>query len=192
MKRKPLHHYASALGRFFTMFAMLLPLILMSATVATAQKMKAEDVIAKHLESLGPATARADEKGRVAVGTAKASFKARNAVGSIDGRAVVASMDRKAMLALAFNSPTYTGEKFGFDGKKLTIGYVTPGRRSALGLFMLQYAEIFKEGLMGGTLTSAWPLLHLQERGAKLEYSGTDKVDNKPVHKLSYQPKKGS
>ena len=192
MKRIPLHRYACSFSRLFSMAVLFLPIILMSSTVTTAQKMKAEDVIAKHLESLGPATARADEKGRVAVGTAKASFKARNAVGSIDGRAVLASLDRKAMLALAFNSPTYTGEKFGYDGKKFTIGYVTPGRRSALGLFILQNGEIFKEGLMGGTLTSSWPLLRLEERGAKLEYSGTDKINDKPVHKLSYQPKKGS
>lgn len=192
MRKNTLHNYGRSLARFCAMAAMLFPITLMSSTVATAQKMKAEDVIAKHLESLGPAAARTDAKGRVAMGTSRASFKARNAVGTIDGRAVVASLSQKAMLALVFNSPTYIGEKFGYDGKKLSIGYVTPGRRSVLGNFLLQYGEIFKEGLMGGTLTSAWPLLNLQERGAKLEYSGTDKINDRQVHKLSYSPKKGS
>ncbi len=30
---------------------------------------------------------------------------------------------------------------------------------------------------MGGTLSSAWPLLDLAARGAQLEYAGTKKVD---------------
>lgn len=192
MRKNTLHNYGRSLARFCALAAMLFPITLMSSTVATAQKMKAEDVIAKHLESLGPAAARTDAKGRVAIGTSRASFKARNAIGSIDGRAVVASLNQKAMLALVFNSPSYIGEKFGFDGKKLTVGYSTPGRRTALGLFILNYGEIFKEGLMGGTLTSTWPFLNLQERAAKLEYSGTDKINDKPVHKLTYLPKKGS
>jgi hypothetical protein len=192
MRNNTLHHYGRSLGRFFAVAAMLVPITLMSSAVATAQKMKAEDVIAKHLESLGPAAARTDAKGRVAMGTSRASFKARNAVGSIEGRAVVASLSQKAMMALVFNSPSYVGEKFGYDGKRLTIGYTTPGRRTALGLFINNYGEIFKEGLMGGTLTSTWPFLNLAERAAKLEYSGTDKINDKPVHKLTYLPKKGS
>lgn len=192
MKKNTLHNYGRSLARFCAMAVTLFLITLMSSTVVSAQKMKAEDVVAKHLESLGTAAARTDAKGRVAMGNSRASFKARNAVGSIDGRAVLASLNHKALLALAFPSPTYTGEKFGYDGKKFSIGYVTPGRRSALGNFLLQYGEIFKEGLMGGTLTSVWPLLNLQERGAKLDYSGTDKIDGKPVHKLSYSPKKSS
>ena len=45
---------------------------------------------------------------------------------------------------------------------------------------------------MGGTLSSAWPLLNLAERGAKLEYAGTDKIDGQLAHKLKYSPNKGS
>ncbi len=192
MRKNTLHPQGRSLGRLFILATMLLSIAMMSSTVATAQKMKAEDVIAKHLESLGPAAARTDAKGRVAMGTSRASFKARNSTGSIDGRAVLASLSQKAMVALVFNSPTYIGEKFGFDGKKLTIGYSSPGRRTALGLFINNYGEIFREGLMGGTLTSTWPFLNLQERAAKLEYSGTDKINDKTVHKLTYLPKKGS
>ena len=161
-------------------------------TTTAADKMKADDVLAKHLESIGPVTARSDQKSRVIVGTARATFRARNTSGAIDGRTVLASINRKVMLGMGFSAPNYPGEKFGFDAKKLTIGYLRPGIRSTLGNFIEQHSDIFKEGLMGGTLTTAWPLLNLQERGAKLEYSGTDKVADQLAHKLEYSPKKGS
>ena len=175
-----------------TLAAVVFPLKGASSTAPPVQKMKAEEVIEKHLESLGPASARTDEQGRVALGNARAIFRARNSLGSIDGRVVLASLNGKAMLAMGFNSPSYTGEKFGFDGKKFTVGYVSPGIRSTLGNFLLQNGEIFREGLMAGTLSSTWPLIKLQERGAKVEYSGTDKINETRVHKLAYFPKKGS
>src|SRR5258708_21716858 len=51
---------------------------------------------------------------------------------------------------------------------------------------------IFKQGLMGGTLSSAWPLLDLTARGPLLEYVGTKKVDNRLLHELKYLPRGGS
>lgn len=164
----------------------------MPSAALTADKMKAEEVIAKHLESLGSGAARKTEQSRVVVGTVRATFKARSTSGAIDGRAVLASINRKALIGLGFDAPNYPGEKFGFDGKKFTVGYLTPGVRSPLGNFLLTNSGIFKEGLMGGTLSSAWPLLNLSERGAKVEYVGTDKIDGKSVHKISYSPSKGS
>jgi hypothetical protein len=163
-----------------------------SATVLAADKMKAEEVVAKHLEAIGSVKARSSEQSRVVVGSARASFKARNSSGAIDGRAVIASVNRKVLFGMGFAAPNYPGEKFGFDGKKLTVGYLTPGVRSPLGTFLLNNSHVFKEGLMGGTLSSAWPLLNLEGRGAKVEYAGTDKVDGQPAHKLRYSPKGGS
>ena len=155
-------------------------------------KMRAEDVIAKHLESLGPEAARAAAKTRIIGGTSRATFKARSTSGAIDGQVVLASDEKKLVLGMRFDAPNYPGERFGFDGKKFTVGYLTPGVRSQLGNFALTHGEIFKEGLVGGTLSSAWPLLNLSERKAKVEYGGTDKVGDRPAHKLKYYPGKGS
>jgi hypothetical protein len=170
----------------------LLLVVFASARVATADKLKAEDVIAKHLEALGPAASRTSDRSRVVVGTARAVFKASRGSGAIDGRAVFGSVQNKVLVAMAFTAPNYPGDKFGFDGKKLTIAYQTPGVRSTLGHFLLTNSSIVKEGLMGGTLSSAWPLLNLAERGAKVSYSGTEKIDGRAVHKLNYSPNKGS
>jgi len=162
------------------------------AVTASDDKMKAEEVIAKHLEAMGPAAARASEHSRVAVGSVKATFKVRSTSGVLDGRAVFGSVDRKVVFGLAFNAPNYPGEKLGFDGKKFTVGYLTPGVRSSLGIFLLSHPVLFKEGVMAGTLSAAWPLLNLAERNARVDYAGTDKIDGQLVHKLKYYPKGGS
>ena len=175
------------------LLAALLPSMPRATSAAHADdKMKAEDVIAKHLEALGTQAAREAAETRIIGGTSRAIFKARSTSGAIDGQVVIASTENKVVLGMKFDAPNYPGERFGFDGKKFTVGYLTPGVRSPLGTFALTNSEIFKEGLIGGTLTSAWPLLNLSERKAKIEYGGTDKVNDRPVHKLKYYPNKGS
>jgi hypothetical protein len=175
----------------------LLAALLPSTTTAGAKtkaedKMKAEDVIAKHLEAIGPQAARDAATTRIIGGSSRAIFKARSTSGAIDGQVVIGSDEKKVVIGMKFDAPTYPGERFGFDGKKLTVGYLTPGVRSPMGNFAQTHGEIFKEGLIGGTLTSAWPLLNLAERKAKVEYGGTDKVNDRPAHKLKYYPNKGS
>ena len=169
----------------------LLPARAFSAPAAR-DKMKADEVIAKHLEAIGPEAARAAVKSLIVIGTSRASFKARSTSGTVDGQVVIASVKNKVVLGMRFDSPNYPGERFGFDGRKFTVGYLTPGVRSPLGNFALTNEVLFKEGLIGGTLSSAWALLNVPERKAKIEYSGTDKVNNRPAHKLKYYPNKGS
>lgn len=177
----------------FALLAALLPSTPRAATPARGDdKMKAEDLIAKHLEAIGPQAARAAAQTRIVGGSSRAVFKARSTSGAIDGQVVIASTDNKVVLGMRFDSPNYPGERFGFDGRKFTVGYITPGVRSPLGNFALTNDEIFKEGLVGGTLTSAWALLNVAERKAKIEYGGTDKVNDRAAHKLRYYPNKGS
>ncbi len=192
MRNTRIHHLQGALPLACAVIITLL-LLISAPTAATAQdKLKAEDVIAKHLEAIGPEAARVGVQSLVAVGTSHVVFKARNETGAIDGRVVFASESNKVLLGMAFGSSNYPGEKFGYDGKKFTVGYLKPGVRSTLGSFVLVYGEIFKEGLMGGSLSSAWPLLKLAERKAKVEYAGTDKIGEQSVYKLKYFPNKGS
>ncbi|MBV9927700.1 MAG: hypothetical protein JOZ96_21960 [Acidobacteria bacterium] len=182
-----------ALALACALLAALLPSTPRAAVAARPDdKMRAEDVIAKHLEALGPQAARAAAKTRIVAGTSRAIFKARSTSGAIDGQVVIASDSNKVVFGMKFDAPNYPGERFGFDGKKFTVGYLTPGVRSQIGNFALTNSEIFKEGLVGGTLTSAWPFLNLSERKAKLEYGGTEKVNDRLAHKIKYYPAKGS
>ena len=51
---------------------------------------------------------------------------------------------------------------------------------------------IFKQGLMCGTLSTAWPLLDLESHHAQLEYAGTKKLNDQLLYELKYLPRGNS
>lgn len=161
-----------------------------AATILAKQKITSEEIIARHLDSIGSAEARAAAKTRVIAGTAVATFRGRG-TGNVEGRAVFASEDTKNLFGMAFGTPNYSGEKVGFDGKDLTVGYLRPGIRSSLGSFLLIHESAFRHGLIGGTLSSGWTLLN-PTPNAKLEYAGVETINGRMLHKVKYSPRKGS
>jgi len=160
------------------------------STTSLAQKLTAEEVIAKHLESLGSAEARASVKSRVMQGTVLATVRIGGA-GELKGGAVMASQGPMSLIGLIFGTQDYGNEKMAFDGNKLTLGELRPGTRTRLGGFFLTHDIIFKEGLIGGTLSTAWPLLDLPAHNPKLRYSGTKKINGRQTHVLEYEPRSG-
>lgn len=172
--------------------ALLFAALLGCASQAAAQKMKAEDVVAKHLEAIGKEELRAQTRTRAAGGAISVNLRNSAGGGRPQGQALIASEGTKILYVTEFKQADYPFERMGFDGKKVTVRQYRPGRRTAFGEFILSHEVIFKEGLIGGVLTSAWPLLNLAERGAKLGYDGTSKVNGREAHKLSYKPKKGT
>lgn len=156
-----------------------------------AEKMKPEEVVAKHVEAIGTAEARSKMRSRIVGGSSLMNIKTGGR-GNISGPALLASLSDKVLLKAEFGSASYPFERFGFDGRKLHAKQYAPGVRSPLAEFFLSHNTPFSEGLIGGTLSSAWPLLNLPLRNPKLQYSGTEKVDGKPAHKLKYTPREGS
>jgi len=154
-------------------------------------KVKPEEVIAKHIEALGTAEARSSTRSRIVAGTSLMNLKTGGR-GNMTGPALLASQNGRVLLKAEFNSATYPFEKFGFDGGKLHAKQYAPGVRSPLAEFLLSHDTTFSEGLIGGTLSSAWPLLNLTARGAKVQYAGTDKIDGRQAHKLKYTPRQGT
>ncbi len=179
--------------RMKTLLRVIGPVILalIVASPAASQKLKPEDVVTRHLESIGALTERTAVRTRIIAGTSKVIFRSPPP-GQAVGRAVLASEGEKNLLGMSFPTPVYPREELGFDGNHFVAAYVTAGTRSSLGSFLMTHDLIFKEGLMGGTLSSAWPLLNLTAQGARLEYAGTRKVDNRVLHELKYLPRSGS
>ena len=161
-----------------------------ATTTSLAQKLTVEDIIARHLESLGSAEARASAKSRVVQGTVLATVRIGGG-GELKGGAVMASQGPMSLIGLIFGTQDYGNEKMAFDGKKLTLGELRPGTRTRLGGFFLTHDIIFKEGLIGGTLSTAWPLLDLSGHNPKLRYSGTKKINGRQAHVLEYEPRSG-
>ncbi|MBA2338809.1 MAG: hypothetical protein H0V88_00290 [Pyrinomonadaceae bacterium] len=178
-----------ALGGCFFIAAFVLALL--TVTVKAQEKVTAEQLLNKHLESIGTSDARRKNKSHVIFGVCRATFRGRGA-GVLTGRAVLASEDTRNLIGVQFNSADYPSEKLGFDGQNFTVGYIKPGIRSVLGNFLIANNDVSKEGLIGGALSSAWPLRDLSRRNARIEYQGIERIDNRPLHKVRYMPRKGS
>ena len=176
------------LFRFRTLF--LLALFQIAAVICPAQKLKPEDVVARHLESIGTTEARAAISSRVAQGSADVTMRIGGSGHSVGG-AVMASQGRMSLIGIIFAPQDYSNEKAAFDGTKLTLGELTPGNRTRLGTFFREHDIMFKEGLIGGTLSAAWPLLDLSVKNPKLKYLGVKKISGRSLHVLEYESRSG-
>lgn len=157
--------------------------------VAGESKLTAEELVAHHLEALGPAPA-ATTGPRVLEGACRLEIR-RGGAANIAGQTRFTSEGRRLRIDLKFDQSSYWGESFAYDGARVEIGFIQPVRRSPLGNFLNAYDAVVKEGLVGGALSTAWPLLDLAGRHPKLRYDGLKKVDGRPVHQLRYQMAQG-
>ena len=162
-----------------------------SAQSPKADKIKPEEVVARHLESIGTARARAAVTTRIIAGTSQVIIRTPPP-GQAVGKAVLASEGVKSLFGMSFPSPVYPREQLGFNGNSFMAAFSTPGVRSGLGNFLMMHEIIFRHGLMGGTLTSAWPLLDLESHHAQLEYAGTKKLNDELLYELKYLPRGNS
>lgn len=180
-----------AFAAFVVAFIFIAAARVATVPVTAEQKMKPEELIAKHLESIGTAEARTAARNRIITGVSELTLK-QGGSGNLLGSALMASEGDKNLLMMAFDRPDYPAEKIGYNGHKLSVQPVRPGVRTPLGEFFRTHEEMFKEGLVGGTLSQAWPLLNVAGRSPKLEYGGTRKFDGRLAHELKYTPNKGS
>ena len=157
-----------------------------------AADLKPEEIIAKHLESVGPAPARAAVKSRVVEGGA--TFRVLvGGSGAIDGKAVVASAGQKSNFLFKINTNDYRGEQFICDGDKTSVaGTHADKSRSELGDFLRSQDVVLREGLLGGVLNTSWPLMDVNAHQAKLSSDGLKKVDGRQLYAMHYKPKKGT
>lgn len=174
--------------RFIKQFLLFLLLIIGLSDISFSQKMKAEEVLAKHLESIGTAETRVGVKTLIAVGDATAKFiSTKDQV--IQGRVVMASEGAKNFFGMNMNSSAYPGERFSFDGKNAHVAFVQRGQRSILGNFVQSNNRILEESVFGGVLSSSWLMLNREGSKNKLSFDGTKKIDGKETYVLNYSIK---
>lgn len=174
----------------------LITLVFLNAAVIPShvhaqEKLRPEEIVAKHLDSIAAAELRASVKSRIAAGPVVAILRAPGTA-KYDGRGVLASDGNKNMIGVGFENAGQFQERFAFDGKDVTVGFARPGVRGYLGDFLITHDNIIKEGLVGGTLSDAWPLLDSSAKKPKLEYRGIKKSGGKTLYELRYLPKGGS
>jgi hypothetical protein len=173
-------------------FAVVVWSLLSGVLAVAGDDMKPEEVLQRHLDSIGKPEARAAAKTRVIQGMA--TYKVlQGGSGQIDGKVVMVSEQRKVHLMLKINAQQYHGEKFLANGEKtfVTATY-TDKSRSEFGEFLRSQDVPLREGLMGGVWSTDWPLLDLDGRKAKLAYEGKKTIDGHELIAVGYRPKKGS
>lgn len=157
---------------------------------ADDKKMKPEELIARHLEAIGGPEARAAALSRVAGGRVNLVNRV-GSTGSISGQAMLVSSGAKLRFGMNFPAQDYPGEDMAFNGTRMMTGMLPSGRRSNLSLFLNAQDVMLKEGLIGGVLSTAWPLLRVEQLQPRLDYRGLKKVDGQQLHELSYRGNKG-
>jgi hypothetical protein len=178
-------------ARLFLPFALFVAINVCILPAHADDKLKPEELVAKHLESIGSAEARARVNGTRIKGRCSLAVRLCGE-GQIDGQVLMASTDAASLINMNFDIATYAQEAFRYDGKKVATSQLKPGSRTCLAQFFLENEVLFKEGLVGGVLSESWPLLNVAERNPKLEYSGLKKIGDKQLHALKYNPRKGS
>jgi hypothetical protein len=164
--------------------------ILSSAPVSRAaqknEKLKPEELIAKHLDSIGSVEKRKAVKSRTTSGSAQVAFRVGGS-GSLNGKANVLSQGNSVRLGFTFPALEYPGEQLAFDGNKVTAGQSSPGNYPPFSGFVYENDMLMKEGLLFGTLSTGWALFDVTSRKPKLDLSGLKKVDGKQLYELKYQ-----
>jgi hypothetical protein len=174
-----------------TLLTVLLFSVFALAPFANGQKLTAEEIISKHLDSIGTAENRSSLKTLIAVGEVRMDYITQKNQPAV-GRILVASEGAKLFLGMKLNASDYPQETFIFDGDKSSVGLVRNGKRSPLGSFVQSNGVLLSHGLFSGTLGSSWALLNTGTNKAKISTSGTKKINGQEAYALSYNPKGGS
>jgi len=152
-------------------------------------KLTPQEIIAKHLASIGSAGNRSVAKQRMVI--AGSEFIIRKSTAKATGRAVLASDGSDMALFSTFNMSDYRMERIGIFSGKIEIPFVVPGRRSPLGSWLTAYDRTINDKVFGGSIFSSWLFAQPEDTWGKVETEGKKKVGDREAWVLNYTPKKG-
>ena len=155
------------------------------ASGAKDEKLKPEELIAKHLESIGPAEKRKAIKTRATAGTAQVVFRV-GGNGNLSGKGNILSDGPSVRMGFNFPALDYPGEQLAFDGSKVTAGQMSPGNYPPFSGFIRENDFLLKEGLLFGALSTGWTLLDVSSKQPKLESTGLKKIEGRELYELKY------
>ncbi|HXH70086.1 MAG TPA: hypothetical protein VNI60_07140 [Pyrinomonadaceae bacterium] len=173
----------SSSKKFSGLFAVVLSLAV-SAGAVKAQDLKVEDIVSKHLDSIGTKEKREQIKNQMAIGTSE--FESKLPTRKTTGKAAIVSEAGNLLFIASLASKEYPFEKIGFFTDKISLPFVTAGTRSPLGAYINDHSRILSEGLFTGGISSKWSLLNPPLKKGKLNSAGMKKVDGRKTYVLNY------
>ncbi len=161
------------------------------AVPVAAQDLKPDEIIAKHLDSIGKKEARESLKTLMAVATSE--FESRVPLVKGGGKAVVVSDPGNLFFIISLNSKEYPFEKIGHFNGKTSLPFISAGNRSLLGTFLKEHDKILSSGLFAGSMSLRWFLSVADRNGVKLRSAGMKTVDGKKLYAIDcFLPGSGS
>jgi hypothetical protein len=174
--------------RVFRSFAIFICITLLATMVSHAQELSADEIIAKHVASVGKKEVLDQVKTLFALGLS--SFESQSPQIKGGGKSMVVSDHGDLMWAISLNSRDYPYEKIGYFKDKVSLPYISAGQRSLLGTFIIEHPRLLTEGLFGGVMSLRWPLFEMKGK-SRIKSLGIKKVDGRKLYALSYQPDGG-
>jgi hypothetical protein len=151
---------------------------------------EAKEVVSKHLDSIAAAEKRAALKTLFAMGASE--FESKTPVVRGGGKAIVVSDPNDLYFLMSLNSRDYPFEKIGAFGDKVSLPYISPGRRSPLGSFLIDNSRILSDGLFCGGMSLRW-LNHISDVDRlKMKLTGQKKINGRNTYVIDVPISGGS
>lgn len=158
---------------------------------AKDEKLKPEQLIEKHLASIGSPEALKGIKTRIVQGTSHVVWRVGGQA-NLDGQGTILSDGESIRVGFKYPALDYPGEQFASDGNKVGVAKINPARRSNLGDFVYLNDEMLREGLLFGTFSTSWALFNQRDTKPKLELNGPKKVNGLSVYELKFSSKRNN
>lgn len=156
----------------------------------TAKELKVEDVISKHLASIGAAEKLKDLKNMMLLGSSE--FESKLPQRKSVGKLAIVSNDSNLLFISSFLSDSYPFEKIGLFGGKIDLPFAIAGTRSPLGDFLFENPSVLENGLFSGSMSLKWLLFDKDLRKGKVRLAGTKKIGGIQTYAVDYFPRNAS
>lgn len=165
---------------------------LINLSLAQDKKVTVEEVVSRHLESIGSPEARAAIKSRLVSGQLKFVIRTGTTYQE-DTVARIISAGAKFRCTILWPRilRDRKEEEIIFDGERVATGFLQYQKGQPLSDYFFRFQLPLQEGLVGGVLSTTWPLMRMEERQPRLEYKGLKKVEGQQVHAVDYRKRKG-
>jgi hypothetical protein len=156
----------------------------------STEEMTAEQLVAAHVKSIGNPALLAKIQSRILTGNTDVEFITGMSGTMKACKSFIISEGPKLGIRIIYPTNNYPGDYFAYDGKDVTVGNMSPGQKSPIAEFIFRFNGIMKEGMLGGILSTSWPLLDIQKRQVDMKYRKT-KIEGRELYELEYHPKEG-